>query len=234
MDMAPTALLRGAIDMTTACAWLETIDAHPAWQRRGDGDAHSFNLHSSSLRLAAVPGLDAAIVAGMLLRGEARAFCENRLGDALACDLDQCWIRRQYAPQRYPPGHAPHAWHQDGALAFDFLRQPPGEGADGLLKMVTCWIALTPCGDDAPGLELARVETTALLAPHALQDAASANALERPVMAAGDCLVFGGGVLHHTHVAPTMRSDRTSLEIRLFDANRLPARLRGDRFVTVH
>ena len=30
-----------------------------------------------------------------------------------------------------------------------------------------------------------------------------------------------------------MRADRTSLEIRLFDAHRLPPRLRGDRFARV-
>ena len=143
MGTAPVALLRGAIDAATACAWLETIDAHPAWRRRDDADDDSFNVYSSSLRLAAVSGLDAAAIAGMLLRGEAGAFCRDRLGDALACDLDQCWIRRQYAPSRYPPGHAPHAWHQDGALAFDFLGEPAAGGADGLLKMVTCWIALT-------------------------------------------------------------------------------------------
>ena len=234
MGTAPVLLLHGAIGAATACGWLERIEAHPAWRRRGHEDRESFNVQSSSLRLAAVSGLDAVAIADLLLRGEAGAFCAARLGDALACNVDQCWIRRQYAPARYPPGHAPHAWHQDGALAFDFLREPAHQRAGGLLNMVTCWIALTPCGDDAPGLELARVETSVLLAPQTLRDVAGTLALDRPVMAAGDCLVFGGGVLHHTHVAPTMRSDRTSLEIRLFDAKHLPARLRGDRFVTVH
>ena len=233
MGVAPLALIRSVIGAATASAWLEAIDAHPAWRGRNASDA-AFNVHGSSLRLAAVPCLDAVAIARLLMSGDAGTFCRSRLGEALSCDVDQCWIRRQYAPSRYPPGHAPHAWHQDGALAFDFLHEPEKQGADGLLNMVTCWIALTPCGDDAPGLELARVETSALLTPQALQDVAGTLELERPAMAAGDCLVFGGGVLHHTHVAPSMRSDRTSLEIRLFDARHLPERLRGDRFVTVH
>jgi hypothetical protein len=232
MGAAATALLRGAIDAVTASTWLELIEAHPAWTHRC-GDDGSFNVQSSSLRLPAVCGLDAAAIARALLRGEAGTFCRSRLGDALACDLDQCWVRRQYAPSRYPPGHHPHAWHQDGALAFDFLGQAAEESADALLEMVTCWIALTPCGSDAPGLELARAETMVLLAPQALREVAGSAELERPVLNPGDCLAFGGGVLHHTHVAPTMRSDRTSLELRLFDANRLPARLRGDRFLSV-
>ena len=120
MGAAPLALVRGAIEPRTASAWLEAIDAHPAWQRRGAEDA-AFNVQSSSLRLAAVPGLDAVAIADLLLRGDVGTFCRSRLGAALSCDVDQCWIRRQYAPSRYPPGHAPHAWHQDGALAFDFL-----------------------------------------------------------------------------------------------------------------
>jgi hypothetical protein len=39
MGAAPLALVRGAIDAATAAAWLEAIDAHPSWQRRGAGDA---------------------------------------------------------------------------------------------------------------------------------------------------------------------------------------------------
>jgi len=237
---APVALVRGTIDAATTATWLEAIDTHPAWQCRGAGsDDDRFNVHSSSLRLAAVPCLDAAVIAAALLRGEAGAFCRSRLGNALACDIDQCWIRRQYAPSRYPPGHAPHAWHQDGALGFDFLGEAMPPRANGLLAMVTCWIALTPCGAAAPGLELIALETPEMLPPKALNEEAIRAAhhesdFQRPVLAPGDCLVFGGGVLHHTYVAPAMQHDRTSLEIRLFDTKRIPARLRGDRFAAVH
>jgi hypothetical protein len=237
MGVAPLALIRSVIGAATASAWLEAIDAHPAWRGRNASDA-AFNVHGSSLRLAAVPCLDAVAIARLLMSGDAGTFCRSRLGEALSCDVDQCWIRRQYAPSRYPPGHAPHAWHQDGALAFDFLDAAATMQCEALLEMVTCWIALTPCGADAPGLELAPFETTELLSPRAVQEAggrlaAQTGELRRPVMEPGDCLVFGGGVLHHTYVMPTMRADRISLEIRLFDARHLPSRLGGDRFVSV-
>src|SRR5229473_7245126 len=79
----------------------------------------------------------------------------STMSDGIACDLTQSWVRRQYAPHRYPPLHAPHGWHQDGALGFDFLSHPDGIfPSDALLSMVTCWIALGPCGVGAPGLEI--------------------------------------------------------------------------------
>ena len=152
-------------------------------------------------------------------------------------NLDQCWVRRQYAPDRAPSGHAPHSWHQDGALGFDFLGAAPSEGA--LLAMVTCWIALTACGDDAPGLELVDRDAEALLPLAALGDEAvrarhAEGEFLRPILDPGDALVFGGGVLHHTHVGATMSRDRTSLELRFFPAARIPPRLRGDRFLPLH
>jgi hypothetical protein len=239
MAAVPEAVLPGAIDAGIAAAWLAMVEAHRAWQEPGAGSGAEFNPHSSSLRLRALPGLDAAAIAATLPRGPAGAFCRRRLGDALACNIDQCWVRRQYAPSRYPPGHAPHAWHQDGALGFDFLSTAIPPSGEGLLAMVTCWIALTPCGADAPGLELLAGEIPKLLPPAALREGAIRAAyrqaeFDRPVLAPGDCLAFGAGVLHHTHVSPAMRQNRTSLEIRLFDASRIAARLHGGRFVVVH
>ncbi len=234
------ALVRGAIDAATVQAWLAAIDAHPAWQQRESAArGGAFNVHSSSLRVGALGSLDAIELARALLRGAAGALARSRLGDAIACDVDQCWVRRQYAPSRYPPGHAPHTWHQDGALGFDLLdaATPPDAGA--LLAMLTCWVALTPCGRDAPGLELVAGEAQTLLPLAALDDAAirSCHGVDdfwRPVMRPGDCLAFGGGVLHHTHVSPEMQRDRTSIEMRFFDANRIDPRLHGDRFVALH
>lgn len=238
--MAQAALVRGAIDVTTSHAWLAAIDAHPAWQRRQSA-AHGgeFNVHSSSLRVAALGSADAIELARAILRGAAGTLARSRLGDAIACDVDQCWVRRQYAPSRYPPGHAPHAWHQDGALGFDFLDATSPPGAAALLPMLTCWVALTPCGRDAPGLELVTEEAQTLLPLAALDDSAirSAHGVDefwRPVLGPGDCLAFGGGVLHHTHVSPAMRMDRTSVELRFFDAKRIDPRLHRDRFVALH
>lgn len=236
-QIAPVVCVGRVFDAATTARWLAAIDAHPAWRTRDDS-AGAFNRHSSSLRLGAVASLDAEAIARALLRSEVGPFCRDRLGAALACDVDQCWVRRQYAPARYPPGHAPHSWHQDGALGFDFLRaQAPS--VDDLLAMVTCWIALTACGEEAPGLEWVDVDCSALLVPSALSDSSVRHAhddamFRRHEMQPGDCLAFGGGVLHHTQVSASMTRDRTSLEIRLFAAERIPDRLRGDRFIALH
>ncbi|MEP7301355.1 MAG: hypothetical protein ABI699_07485 [Caldimonas sp.] len=228
----------GAVAGATVQAWLAAIDAHPAWRRDG-APGRDFDPFSSSLRLAALASLDIGAIAAALLDTDVGAFCRARLGDALACDLDRCWVRRQYAPARYPPGHAPHRWHQDGALGFDFLAAPPEQRATALLPMVTCWVALTPCGADAPGLEWVDRELPALLPLAALADGAirarhGEREFRRPTLGPGDALVFGGGVLHHTHVRPDMTLDRTSVELRLFAAGPVPHRLRGDRFLPLH
>ena len=230
------AQVRGAVASASARMWLERIDAHPAWARQAPAGP-DFNPCSSSLRAAAVPALDLRGIAASLLAGDVGAISRGRLGDALALDLDQCWVRRQYAPARVPAGHARHSWHQDGALGFDFL--DPGTTDGAVLAMVTCWIALTACGANAPGIEFAGGDRADLLPLAALTDAeVGARHPERdrlrPVLRPGDALVFGGGVLHHTHVAEPMTHDRTSLELRFFPAGKPPERLRGDRLLTLH
>jgi len=250
---AAVGLVRAAIDPTVAAGWLDAIDAHPAWRRRGavaaevrrgvpGADAavigdRDFNPYSSSLRLGAVAGIDARSLAHLIAAGESGRFCRGHLGAVLRCNLDQCWVRRQYAPARYPPLHAPHAWHQDGALGFDFLGTCEQAKAQALIEMVTCWVALTPCGAHAPGLELVTC-ATALRPIGALSDGAVRHDHDpshfwRPVLEAGDVLVFTGGVLHHTHVDAPMQQDRTSLELRFFGADSVPERLRDDTFFTL-
>lgn len=161
------------------------------------------------------------------------------LGGALLVNLDQSWVRRQYAPDHYPPLHAPHGWHQDGALGFDFGAwgaKPPAE--DALLPMVTCWFPLGACGSDAPGLELVLQRQRELLPVIDLTEAVlrckfPAEAYWRPIMEAGDVLLFCGDILHRTHVTPAMTRDRSSIELRFFPADRLPERLAGDRFASL-
>ena len=126
--------------------------------------------------------------------------------------------------------------HQDGALLYPF--DPTGAcapDANGLLQMVTCWLALTPCGAQAPGLELVWHRLDSLLPPTELSEERvrarfAAELFRRPVMEPGDVLLFSGGTLHRTHVEPHMDADRTSIELRFFPANSIPKRLAGDRF----
>ena len=102
--------------------------------------------------------------------------------------------------------------------------------------MVTCWIALDACGTDAPGLEFIIRRLDELIKPGALTDESvrrefPEEALWRPVLAPGDAVVFRGDLLHRTYVTPAMTRDRTSIELRFFAADRIPERVKRDRFI---
>ena len=133
-------------------------------------------------------------------------LARTRLGDALALDLDQCWVRRQYAPAHAPAGPCA-AQLASGRRPRLRLPRHDARAEGALLAMVTCWIALTPCGADAPGIEFAGgdADATCCRSPPSPTPRSAPAIRERdrlrPVLAAGDALVFGGGVLHHTHVA---------------------------------
>jgi len=197
-----------------------------------------FASTASSLNLRAVFGKEEEPVIQVILRDRRlRPLLMRALGGCLAIDLDQAWVRRQYAVPRYPPLHAPHGWHQDGALGFDFLApcNTRSKRCD-LLNMITCWIALTACGRDAPGLELIAGSPNALLPVRSLSDSAirdrhPAHAFWHPLLDPGDAVLFSGEVIHRTHVTPSMEMDRTSLELRFFRADSIPHRLRSDRFM---
>ena len=169
--------------------------------------------------------------------GVAGMWIRNILGWCPLCNLDQSWVRRQYAPSRYPPLHAPHGWHQDGALKFDFQSHPDSEfPRNAVLNMVTCWIPLNSCGLDAPGLELITERLGALLSPRQLQTEFlqtrfTPKRFWQPSLGPGDALLFRGDILHRTHVMPEMTNDRTSIELRFFSAVSIPERLQADRFI---
>src|SRR5260221_614307 len=55
----------------------------------------------------------------------------------------------------------------------------------------------------------------------------------RPAMEAGDAVLMRGDILHRTLVTPEMTQDRTSIELRFFEAKNLPVRFKGDRFVVL-
>lgn len=153
--------------------------------------------------------------------------------------VDHAFVRHQPAPALRRPGQHPHRWHQDGALAFDFVAAgAPPYPADALQPIQTCWLPLTPCGDDAPSLEWIEPPLEQLLAPAALGDEAMATRLATlahprrhvaAVLDAGEALLFGGGVLHRTYTEAAMRRHRTSVELRWMAADAVPARLAAGR-----
>jgi hypothetical protein len=175
--------------------------------------------------LLQAPAGVATDVLAALAASALRAPIEARLGAAPLCNLGQ---------SRWRHGRPPHHWHQDGALRFDFIahagRPLP---ADALMPMLTCWIALTPCGEHAPGLQWAAAPTPALLMPGELTDTAvmsahAATGFVQPCLQPGDAVLFDGTLLHRTHLTAQMTRQRTSLELRFFSAAALPQRVAGD------
>jgi ectoine hydroxylase-related dioxygenase (phytanoyl-CoA dioxygenase family) len=229
-------IVRNAVTPATCSTWLAVIDA--AYRDSEATASPDFVPESSSFRLRALAELPVVDVWSSL-RSDVRQQCAHLSASHVAIDADQCWVRRQYPLDCAPPCHHPHSWHQDGALAFEF--PPSGTPAirdDALLRVVTCWIALTPCGIDAPGLELVTDRVDHILEPAQLTEDAveprwPSGRRVRPALHAGDALVFGGEVLHRTHVSASMTQTRTSIELRCFRADAIPQRLAGDKFVSV-
>jgi hypothetical protein len=217
--------------------WQRSIAAAVTRRRNGNGNGNDadYSPHGSSLRLRALAdfGLDPLALARSLWRGPLRKPIDALFCGPVALLADQCWARCQYAPVRAPPGHVAHGWHQDGALHFDF--QAP-QAAGTPLRLLTAWIALSACGEDAPGLELLCRPLPTLLPPGELealrvQRGHAPGDFWRPLLSPGDLLLFGGDILHRTHVAPTMGSDRVSLELRFVAADEDSPRLRGERIL---
>ncbi len=247
-DRAPFEVVQGLLDPGTV-SWLQGL-ADVAFRR------HEATAGSNASFLAEVPvlprgrfvvtassfSLDAVLTDDDISRlrevfGAGVARTAVHLPPMpLALDVDQSWLRRQYPHADAPRFHSVHGWHQDGALGYDF--SPTADSVDrttGLLDMVTCWIALAPCGHDAPGLEVVDETLGELLPVDFLNDDEIRLRFDRgtfrqPILAAGDAMLFPGGTLHRTHLTEWMQHIRTSVELRLFDADRLPQRLLGDRF----
>lgn len=210
-DVSPV-LRAGALPASSCEAWLRALGPP----------------EGPSRPLSTLDGLFAAEVLRVVAGSALGASLERELGPEPVCDVDQSWVRH---------GRPPHRWHQDGALRFDFLAHA-GHGlpAGANLELRTCWIALTPCGEDAPGLEWVDCPLDGLLPPAELTDEAVSSRfppdrLVHPSLRPGDALVFDGLLLHRTHLPPKMRRARTSLELRFFRAGRLPPRVAADRFV---
>lgn len=100
-------------------------------------------------------------------------------------------------------------------------------------RLVNIWIPLDACGEDAPGLEVVYGSWSQLLEPSppeqprfaverarldvaAVAEAFGTDAFWHPVFEPGDAMLFAGATVHRTHATPAMRSDRFSIEIRLF------------------
>jgi hypothetical protein len=103
-------------------------------------------------------------------------------------------------------------WHQDGAFM----------GGD--IRSLNVWLALSHCGDDAPGLDIVarrldRVVPTGsdgaklkwTVGP-AMVERVAQSTVTRPIFEPGDALIFDHLNLHRTAVDPGMTRDRYAIE----------------------
>ncbi len=110
----------------------------------------------------------------------------------------------------------PGDWHQDGSFM----------GVD--IRSLNVWIALTHCGDDAPGLDvigrrldhLAQMGTDGAGADWsvgvAVAEREGDGAIVRPIFEPGDALLFDHLMLHRTAIEAEMVHDRYAIEAWLF------------------
>ena len=184
---------------------------------------YRFNRFSHSVLLTSLMdfgcGSPEELVTPLSAEGLGQLFSEA-VGGQWTCRMDQSWVRKKFAPGQAPSlEYHPHTWHQDGALGVRF----PSEAGPviPMTQLVTCWIPLTPCGRDSPGLEFIRRHQTGLLHFTELADATLRQRFEpqefwAPDLEPGDGLVFLNGTLHRTYVRPEMCHSRLSVEYRVF------------------
>jgi hypothetical protein len=133
------------------------------------------------------------------------------LGERPALSVEKTVLRRADASLHES------TWHQDGAFLGDGIRT------------VDAWFALSPCGRDAPGLDLLPVRLERVLPPGeegtyfgwTVSPATIARHLPgvpvwRPEFEAGDALFFDHFLVHRTAADPRMTGTRYAIESWFF------------------
>lgn len=123
------------------------------------------------------------------------------------------------------PADCNGAWHQDGS----FLGQD--------IRTVNCWLALSDCGEDAPGLDIypRRLEKCVesgtrgafdwwVVGDGVVEDLSAENSvpIETPVFRAGDALLFDQLFLHRTSLRPGNLHPRLAIESWFFAGSTFP------------
>jgi hypothetical protein len=116
----------------------------------------------------------------------------------------------------------PGAWHQDGAFMGD-------------VRSLNLWLALSRCGDEAPGLDVVPRRLDAFAATgtdeavlsyqvsqRAAEEAAGGTEIVRPVFEPGDALFFDEMCLHQTASDPSMPNPRFAIENWFFGGSAFP------------
>ncbi|MBV8429985.1 MAG: phytanoyl-CoA dioxygenase family protein [Solirubrobacterales bacterium] len=143
------------------------------------------------------------------------ALVEGYLGETPLISLHKSTLRKA-------DPSVPGAWHQDGKFLGD-------------VRALNLWLALSDCGQDAPGLDIlprrldtylatgtddAPLEWT--ISQKQVDEAAGEDSILRPVFEAGDALLFDELFLHQTASDPAMTQPRYAIESWFFGASQFP------------
>jgi hypothetical protein len=145
------------------------------------------------------------------------ALIEAFLGERPALSANKCTLRRV-------PTDTNTNWHQDGA----FLGRE--------VRSLNLWLALSPCGVDAPGLDIVPQRFDRILptgtegaffdwsvSPTVVEEAAGGpDAIVSPEFSPGDALLFDHMFLHRTGIRPGMTQERWAIESWFFAPSSYP------------
>jgi hypothetical protein len=121
--------------------------------------------------------------------------------------------------RRFPHKPQTLGWHQDAAV---FGRPAPS---------LNCWVALTECGYDAPGLEVLPVRVDGIVGTPANRRLSRSDLVAAPlpgksvtpIFGPGDALFFDDLHVHRTAMTDSMTKPRYSIESWFFTAAGFPS-----------
>jgi len=121
-------------------------------------------------------------------------------------------LAKKWTLRRVPHDTGDSGWHQDGSFM----------GGD--IRSLNVWLALSHCGDTAPGLDVVGRRLDDIVptgtegawldwnvSPLMVEQVAP-GAVVRPIFEAGDALIFDHFNLHRTAAGPDMTNDRYAIE----------------------
>lgn len=163
-------------------------------------------------------------------RAGVRRLVTDYLGERSAISINKCLLRKvkpevfdEAARNAGIEGIKPSAWHQDGAFMGD-------------VRALNVWLALSRCGDEAPGLDVVprRIDHIVptgtegasfewSVSQTVADEVAGETGVLRPIFDPGDALLFDELFLHSTAAEPGMPNMRYAVESWFFGGSGFPA-----------
>jgi Phytanoyl-CoA dioxygenase (PhyH) len=213
-----------ALDAFDACADEPRGTAAPPWYAPFEADTRKYRVGGRRAWVRASGAVWTADSPRMLFEllevvdaTGIGALVGEYFGERPALSANKCTLRRV-------PADASTNWHQDGA----FLGRH--------VTTLNLWLALSPCGTDAPGLDIVPQRFDEILptgtdgaifdwsvSPTLVEEAAGgSDAIVRPEFSPGDALLFDHLFVHRTGISPAMTRDRWAIETWFFAPSTYP------------